>query len=338
MACNQIRMGNGLKDGVNLGNRTNNRIESINDKVKSVLSHHSSLPEFAENILIAFNSLRTERDHKTVNMFQKKPVNAFDRQSEEYKYQELLTPYALTYVLKQMSNRVDVELKEEENEEHEQQWYAESTEGKVLVNSSCCTCTFYKSMLLPCRHMFKLREVKNEGLFQTDGISERWKLETYTKSHRLFSSLPSERLAPQSSVTSTPKRNRKLSQSEKYRKTQVLTQQIASLVSEATGNDYLDKTSTLQNILEMWNDGKGCLVIEVLDMDTPVPTDNPTDTIGDQAEQVIIPVIDTVSDRSENSEVIETERDDNHLEDQILDSDQVSSASALTWFIRYIYY
>jgi zinc finger SWIM domain-containing protein 3 len=148
----------GLKDGVNLGNRTHNRIESINDKVKFVLSHHSSLPEFAENILIAFNSLRTERDHKTVNMFQKKPVNAFDRQSEENKYQELLTPYALTYVLKQMSNRVDVELKEEDNEEHEQQWYAESTEGKVLVNSSCCTCTFYKS--IPCRHMFKLREVK----------------------------------------------------------------------------------------------------------------------------------------------------------------------------------
>jgi hypothetical protein len=81
--------------------------------------------------------------------------------------------------------------------------------------------------------MFKLLEVKNEGLFQTDGISERWKLETYTKSHRLFSSLPSERLAPQSSVT--PKHNRKLSQSEKYRKTQVLTQQIVSLVSVATG-------------------------------------------------------------------------------------------------------
>jgi hypothetical protein len=75
---------NGLKGGVNLGNRTNIRIESINDKVKSVLSHHSSPPEFAENILIAFNSLRTERDHKIVKkMFQKKPVNAFDRQSEE---------------------------------------------------------------------------------------------------------------------------------------------------------------------------------------------------------------------------------------------------------------
>ena len=75
----------------------------------------------------------------------------------------------------------------------------------------------------------------------------------------------------------------------------------------------------------MWNDGKRCLVIEVFDMDTPVPTDIPTDTIVDQAEQVINPVIDTVSDRPENSEVIETERDDNQLEDQILDSDQLIS-------------
>ena len=52
----------------------------------------------------------------------------------------------------------------------------------------------------------------------------------------------------------------------------------------------------------MWNDGKRCLVIEVFDMDTAVPTDIPTDTVVDQAEQVINPVIDTVSDRPENSE------------------------------------
>ena len=36
--------------------------------------------------------------------------------------------------------------------------------------------------------------------------------------------------------------------------------------------------------------------------------DIPTDTIVDQAEQVINPEIDTVSDRPENSEVIKIER------------------------------
>jgi hypothetical protein len=57
----------------------------------------------------------------------------------------------------------------------------------------------------------------------------------------------------------------------------------------------------------------------------PFRQDIPTDTIVYQAEQVINPVIDTVSDRPENSEVIETERDDNQLEDQILDSEQLIS-------------
>ena len=88
----------GLKDGVNLGTRTNNRIESINSKVKSVLKHHSTLLEFAESTLVALLSLRTERDHKTVNMFQKKSVKTYEAGSAEQKYQDLLTPYAFKYV------------------------------------------------------------------------------------------------------------------------------------------------------------------------------------------------------------------------------------------------
>ena len=91
----------GLNDGVNLGNRTNNRIKSINDKVKSVLKHHSTLPEFAENFLIALKSLRTERDLKTVGMLQKRAVAPYPKKSPEYKYRELVTRYACSFILKQ---------------------------------------------------------------------------------------------------------------------------------------------------------------------------------------------------------------------------------------------
>lgn len=129
-----------------------------------------------------------------------------------------------------------------------------------------CTCTFFKSMFLPCRH--KLWDVNNEDLFQMNGIYQRWNLGTYTRSHRLFCSFPSEELKSRSSIISTPKRSRKLSQSEKYRQTQLHAQQIATLFSKATGNDYLNKTSTLQNILKHWNDGKHCLVVEVLEVET----------------------------------------------------------------------
>ena len=102
----------GLKDGVNLGNRTNNRIESINDKVKSVFKHHSTLPEFAENFLIALKSLRTERDLKTVGMFQKKAVAPYPKESPEYKYRELVTPYAWSFILKQLMQMSEVTIEE----------------------------------------------------------------------------------------------------------------------------------------------------------------------------------------------------------------------------------
>lgn len=53
----------GLKEGVNLGTRTNNRIESINHKVKSVLRHHSALPEF---LLKAFWQLFCHCEQKEI--------------------------------------------------------------------------------------------------------------------------------------------------------------------------------------------------------------------------------------------------------------------------------
>jgi zinc finger SWIM domain-containing protein 3 len=47
-----------------------------------------------ESLLIALKSLRTERDLKTVGMFQKKAVAPCPKESPEYKYRELVTPYA----------------------------------------------------------------------------------------------------------------------------------------------------------------------------------------------------------------------------------------------------
>ena len=47
-----------------------------------------------ESLLIALKSLRTERDLKTVGMFQKKAIAPYPKESSEYKYRELVTPYA----------------------------------------------------------------------------------------------------------------------------------------------------------------------------------------------------------------------------------------------------
>ena len=52
-------------------NSTNNRLESINGKLKQVITHHNSLEDFVTNFFVILTALRTERDHKVAVMFQK---------------------------------------------------------------------------------------------------------------------------------------------------------------------------------------------------------------------------------------------------------------------------
>ena len=55
-------------------NRTNNRVESINQKLKKVISKFSNIVTFFEDLMRVVSSLRMERDHKVIVVFQKVKV------------------------------------------------------------------------------------------------------------------------------------------------------------------------------------------------------------------------------------------------------------------------
>lgn len=82
-----------------LGERTNNRLESINAKVKSVCSRFVSLSNFFEQFFAVLSALRNERDHNTLMAMVKKRASTVPKNSDETQYEKLLTPYA---VLKQL--------------------------------------------------------------------------------------------------------------------------------------------------------------------------------------------------------------------------------------------
>ena len=83
-------------------NATNNRLESINGKLKQVISCHSSLEEFVSRFFVILTPLRTERDHKAAIMFQKGKVQPYEQGSPESEYSKFLTTYASTFVMKQL--------------------------------------------------------------------------------------------------------------------------------------------------------------------------------------------------------------------------------------------
>jgi chromatin remodeling complex protein RSC6 len=51
-------------------NRTNNRVVSINQKLKKVISKFSNIVTFLEDLMRVVSSLRMERDHKVIVVFE----------------------------------------------------------------------------------------------------------------------------------------------------------------------------------------------------------------------------------------------------------------------------
>ena len=73
---------------------TNNRVECINQKLKSVISKYSNIVTFFKDLKTALKMLETERNHRTLSITQKSSVHQLPAGSPEAKYKEFLTPYA----------------------------------------------------------------------------------------------------------------------------------------------------------------------------------------------------------------------------------------------------
>jgi hypothetical protein len=198
-------------------------------------------------------------------MFQKKAVGPYPKESPEYKYRELVTPYVWSFIFKQLMQKSAITIEEHEGDNRES--LCQTAQGKVAVNMNSCTCSFYKSMVLPCRYLLKSREIKGEDLFSNDLIGIRWKLSYVKSSHRLFEDESEASPSPVCSIVKTTNRVRNMSQSSKFRELHMITRELASVASEATGDEYEQKRDILRNLVQLWSKNKTCMVIEVLGTD-----------------------------------------------------------------------
>ena len=238
-------------------NATNNRLESINGKLKQVISRHSSLEDFVDKFFVILTTLRTERDHKAALTFQKVKVQRFEQGSPENEYSKVLTDYASSFVIKQLQ----LAKKVKDIKCNGEQYTVESSEGELSVSLTKCSCIFRNSMLLPCRHMFALRQKLDEPLVDTNLYDDRWTSLYYRSTQRLFLNFSS-----QSSCTvlqSTQRGRRKLSQHEKYRKALPLTSELASVTSNASHVHFHRRLKLLQELIDHWKRGEEVALVDV---------------------------------------------------------------------------
>ncbi len=179
---NQWALGMKYSSG-NFLNGTNNRLESLNAKLKSVVSRFSSLEEFTEKFFLVLRVLRAERDNKAGLAALKVPVSFHSNKDDHVNYMKHLTPYAYKFTAKQLDLKEIVKIPEDANDE---QATISTSEGAIDVCCSCCECLSWKSMKLPCRHIFALRKHVGMDLFDPSLCDRRWSIDYYKSKQRIF--------------------------------------------------------------------------------------------------------------------------------------------------------
>ncbi|XP_014678906.1 PREDICTED: putative protein FAR1-RELATED SEQUENCE 10 [Priapulus caudatus] len=173
----------GLKnDHCHFMNRTNNRLEAINQKLKSVITKSSSIVIFWQDLMKCVNSLQIERKHRAIQLQTKVPVFKYANGSYQQRYQNHLTPFAFGHMSKQfeLSERLTII-------ENEQGSYdATSATSKTVCYENTCQCSFFKAMCLPCRHIMACRKFLHVDwlcvcvrVFVPELCATRWTKEFY---------------------------------------------------------------------------------------------------------------------------------------------------------------
>ena len=166
-------------------NSTNNRLECINQKIKSVVSKHSPVLNFFEDLMKCLDSLALERDHRAAMIFKKNPVNLLLEHECLSQYRDLLTPYAFSFVLKQFE--LSKQVKSTVRRDGDRQTVIIHSKGKTLNTSDCqCNCGFSTAMELPCKHIFSFRHHENLDIFEASLCAVRWTRDYYRSGHRVF--------------------------------------------------------------------------------------------------------------------------------------------------------
>ena len=158
----------GLSQSYTLGNNTNNRLESINQKIKQCVDKNSKFDSFAKDFIAFLNTHRTEINGKLCKVSAKVPVVTSSESPPEYMYRNILTPFALQLVEEQLKQREKVEITQEDG-------IFQTRDSRYKFSAQECDCGFFSQYLLPSRY-------QHMDLFDESLVPERWTKKFYVSS------------------------------------------------------------------------------------------------------------------------------------------------------------
>ncbi|KAL1429485.1 hypothetical protein MTO96_016117 [Rhipicephalus appendiculatus] len=240
----------GLQEVPTLGNRTNKRLESVNQKVAHIVSKHEVLDQLFHALKCFATRLRIERDQRAMQTILKiaAPPNMTE---DEHKYMAFLTPYAFKRVSQQM-----------------QAAHAMVEPDETYVSTcSSCNCWDAASYMLPCRHIFFERLRTGLPLYFEEGVAQRWTREYYKNACRLFASEPkttqqwSADVSGEEESEDSPAPKSSPFEKRKVTETGLLVQQLAACMLQLPAGPYERAVALVRDLKSAMEEGKEvCLV------------------------------------------------------------------------------
>lgn len=226
-------------------NRTNNRLEELNQKIKSVVTKYANLAKFFNDLIILMSSYNVERDHVAADNFLRRPLATIRDTDYDKQYALFLTYYAYSKY-KSQSNRSDeiefIRISEID---------AQCIENNMIIDVTerNCSCRFFQTMHLPCAHIIKFLVSNGEDVFNETLCAYRWKKETAqfaSEFEYVNPAVPSQSQLELVQVPTPPQPRRNLTPNEKFRSAEKMTKKNCET-----------KISTAPNWLANFYNGRG---------------------------------------------------------------------------------
>ena len=219
----------------NLGETTNNHLESINSKIKSVCSKYGSLLQFFTEFFAVLGALRNERQHHRL-MACARCANCLLSMDDDLRdHGNYVTPYAFRHIQDQakISKMVEVNKKLSDDTfliiRHDQTC--------AIASPVSCQCNYPAKIGLPCRHIFKVRQLLNMSRFDESLVLDRWK-NAYANNSEQYATTELCNMESDSTndayinVQDEVSQKKILSEAQKYKKALNMAQALASVPSK----------------------------------------------------------------------------------------------------------
>lgn len=161
-------------------NRTNNRTESINQKLKQIIDKLSNLFQ-AITLFFTWKKFHDQKNkQKIIHNFGSELPRCFNEDEKEYVNLLMNGPFDI--VLKELQHRIYIHfdiINETDN-------IFRISKTNRVTTTDMCNCNIYTGYRLPCRHIFAVRNLLKLKLFNEQLCEKRWTKKYCFESHRVF--------------------------------------------------------------------------------------------------------------------------------------------------------